>query len=88
MQYNMKVCILLDITVHRYQHHMWTFVVLIPYGTQPRALCAHNDKNTHGCADFGFELIPSKERASIAYMGERCVTAYEMNHHTVSTLST
>lgn len=45
-----------------------------------------NDKDTHGSADFGIELIPSKERASTAYMGGRCVMAYEMNHHTVSTL--
>lgn len=28
-----------------------------------------NDKDTHGSADFGIELIPSKERASTAYMG-------------------
>lgn len=44
-----------------------------------------NDKDTHGSADFGIELIPSKERASTAYMGAVCHGLWDESSHCVHT---
>lgn len=46
-----------------------------------------NDKDTHGSADFGIELIPSKERASTAYMGGGavCHGLWDESSHCVHT---
>lgn len=46
-----------------------------------------NDKDTHGSADFGIELIPSKERAGTAYMGGGavCHGLWDESSHCVHT---